>query len=396
MTTPIADAVPVELRETLIALRHDLHQHPELSFQEERTATQLTRHLEAIAPGAVERVAGTGLLARIRGTARGAPTVAIRGDIDALPIQEDTGIEFQSIHPGVMHACGHDVHAAWAVGAAYLLAASPAVGDVMILLQPGEETGRGAPAVLDTGALNQVQAIFGAHVDMRFELGQVVAEPGPIAGSTDEFFVEIAGRGAHAARPHEARDPIIAAAALVTALQRIVARRLAPGEPGVVTVGTLHAGTAENIIPEFAKLSGTLRAVRPETRELLKEELKITVGAVATAHGVGADLTIRPGTPPIVNRPDAIHWAQAAVRSLAGDDALVSLPSPNLAGEDFAFYLERIRGCFLRIGARAPGDEPQVSHSPRFLPHDDTVLVGSAILAETARRASADLAAAGR
>jgi hippurate hydrolase len=380
--------VPAALAERLVALRHDLHRHPELAFKEERTASRLA---EALAPATEppSRVAGTGLVARVRGLDPGAPVVAIRGDIDALPITEETGAPFASQVPGVMHACGHDVHASWAVGAAHLLAARPARGDVIIVLQPAEEVGRGALAILESGALDGVHAMLGGHVDLRFELGQVVAEPGPLAASADSFAVELNGRGGHAARPHEARDPIVAAAALVTALQTIVARRLPPGEPAVVTVARLEAGTADNVIPERARIAGTLRAVRPDTRAALEEELRRTAGGVAAAHGVEAQVMVTRGTPPLVNPEPAIAWARSAVAHVLGEAALVRLPAPNLGGEDFACYLERMPGCFLRIGGRAPGAPVTHAHTPRFLPDDRTVLLGAAVLAETARRASA-------
>ncbi len=384
--------VPDAIARDLIALRHDLHKHPELAFEEKRTAERLTEHLECVVPGAVQRVAGTGVVARVPGRDRSAPVVAVRGDIDALPITEETGAAFQSVHDGVMHACGHDVHSAWAVGAAHLLSAAPAHGDVLIVLQPAEETGRGAMALLETGALDDVRAIFGAHVDLRFELGQVVAEEGPLAASTDEFSIEITGSGGHAARPHEARDPIVAAAAVVGALQRVVSRHLAPGDPAVVTVATMRAGTATNVIPDRATLSGTLRAISAETRHVLHEELRRTASATAEAYGTRAQVTVEAGTPPIVNATRPIAWARTAVESLLGADALVRLPVPNLGGEDFAFYLERLEGCFLRVGGRADNADPVPAHTSRFLPDDRAVCVGAAVLAETARVASQALA----
>lgn len=377
-----------EQRAALLALRQELHRHPELAFQEQRTAARLEQALRAVTPD-VRRVAGTGVVARVPGRDAHAPAVALRGDIDALPIAEATGAPFASETPGVMHACGHDVHAAWAVGAAHLLAAAPAAGDVLIVLQPAEEIGRGALAVLESGALDGVRAIVGGHVDMRFAVGRVVADAGPIAASTDQFAIEIVGHGAHAARPHEARDPIVAAAALVTALQTIVARRLPPGEPAVVTVGMISAGTAGNVIPERARLGGTLRAIRPETRAALQGELRAIAAAIAQAHGVEAEVSVETGTPPLVNAPGPIAWARAAVTQLLGPDALTSLPSPNLGGEDFAFYIERLPGCFIRIGARAPGQEAIPAHTSRFLPDDGAIFVGAAVLGETARRASA-------
>jgi len=387
MTPPPTSLVPPRLLDALTALRRDLHRHPELSFQEQRTAQRLMEALAAVPGAAVERVAETGVVARLPGTAPDGPTVVVRGDIDALPIQEETGVPWASDSPGVMHACGHDVHAAWTVGAAHLLAAEPAAGEVVVLLQPAEETARGALAVLQSGVLANAAAIVGAHVDVRFPVGTVVADPGPIAGSTDEFEIAVVGRGGHAARPHEAHDPIVAAAAIVVALQAIVARRLPPGEPGVVTVGMIQGGTASNVIPERVRLAGTLRAVRTETRAVLQRELTQTAEAVAAAHNVDAHVTVTPGTPPIVNAVEPIRWAREAVTTLLGAEALVSLPRVNLGGEDFAFYLERMPGCFLRIGAG--GDvEPVAAHTSRFLPDDGAIAVGAAVLAETVRIAA--------
>lgn len=380
-----------ELRTRILALRHDLHRHPELAFEEHRTAQRLEAELAFLNPAELHRVAGTGLVARIRGRDPAAPVVAVRGDIDALPIQEETGLPFASEVPNVMHACGHDVHAAWTVGAAHLLTREPPAGDVLVLLQPAEETGRGAAAVLETGILDGISAIFGGHVDRRFPVGEVVAQAGPLAAASDEFHVELVGRGAHGARPHEAADPIVGAAALVTALQTIVSRRLDPALPAVVTVGTIQGGSAANVIPERVTLSGTLRATDPETRQLLHSEVRQISEAVATVHRLEARVRLELGPPPIVNPEEAAGWARQAVEGLLGPQALVPLPTLNLAGEDFAWYLERVPGCFLRIGAREPGGETIAAHTPRFYAADESTLVGAAVLAETARVTSSAL-----
>ncbi|HEX7938268.1 MAG TPA: amidohydrolase, partial [Gemmatimonadaceae bacterium] len=218
--------VPDAVRARLVELRRSIHGEPELAFKEERTAAKLEQALRDLGITDIRRVAGTAVIARIRGTDNKAPVVALRGDMDALPIHEDTGLPFASKAPGVMHACGHDVHATWAVGAAALLASNPAKGDTLIILQPAEEIGAGAAAVIKAGVLAEAAAIFGAHVDRRFEVGQVVSDPGPLAASADTFEIEVRGQGAHAARPHEAHDPIVATAAIITALQTIVARKL--------------------------------------------------------------------------------------------------------------------------------------------------------------------------
>ena len=376
------------LRAELLTLRRSIHEEPELAFREERTAAKLEAALARVGVTELRRVAGTGVIARVRGRSRSARPIALRGDIDALPINEETGLSFASKHKGVMHACGHDVHATWAVGAAALLQQQPAAGDVLIVLQPAEEIGEGAAAVLESGALDDAAAIFGGHVDRRFEVGQVVADTGPLAASADTFEITLVGQGAHAARPHESRDPLVAAAALVTAIQTIVARRLNPATPGVVTVGQIAAGNAPNVIPDRATLSGTIRAVEPGSRKLMIDELRRLATSIAEAHGVSASVSLPEGTPPLVNPEQATMWSREAVTRVLGADALVPLGFLNLAGEDFAYYLERIPGCFLRIGAREPGGATIPAHSPRFYPAEDAIFVGSAVLAECARVAS--------
>lgn len=384
----VLERVPGELRDRLVALRHDLHRRPELAFEERETQARLRRELEGLEPAELREVAGTGLVARIAGRDRDRAPVVVRGDMDALPIQEETGAPFASRVPGRMHACGHDVHSAWAVGAAALLAAEPAPGDVLVVLQPAEEVARGAAGVLASGALDGAAAIFGGHVDLRFELGTVVAEAGSLAASADSFSITLVGRGAHGARPHEGRDPVVAGAAVVSALQTVVSRRLAPGTPAVVTVGTFFAGTATNVIPERAELTGTLRALDPAVRETLHRELAEVARSVARAHGVEARTAIEEGPPPLVNRKGPVEHARRAARRVLGPEALRTLPELNLAGEDFAVYLERMPGCFLRIGARRAEDPVVSAHAPRFLPADEAVVVGSALLAECARQAS--------
>jgi hippurate hydrolase len=380
------------VRDRLAALRRDLHQHPELSLHEERTASRLHDELERLGPHELARCAGTGVVARIRGRDRGAPVVAIRGDIDALPIEERTGLSFASTNPGVMHACGHDVHATWAVGAAALLRREPAAGDVVVVLQPAEEIGEGAKAVLSSGVLDGVHAIFGAHVDRRFAVGEVVAQEGAVAAAADDFLIVVRGAGGHAARPHLCRDPLVAAAEIVGALQTLVSRRIDPGSAAVVTVGTFEAGRAANVIPEIATLGGTLRSTDPTVRGRLAEELRRVVHGVADAHQVTAEVEVRLGSPPLLNSPRAARWAAAAAASVLGSDAVVPLGQVNMGGEDFACYLEHIEGCFLRVGAREAGGEIIGAHQPTFYAAEDAVFVGAAVLAAAARRASAELA----
>lgn len=380
-----------ELTKKLIQLRRNLHQNPELSFKEERTAQVLFDQLSELNPKEIKRVACTGLVARIGGKNPNAPVVAIRGDIDALPIHEETGLDYTSKNAGVMHACGHDVHATWAIGTAHLLSQNPAAGDVLVVLQPAEEIGQGARAILASGALDNVQAMFGGHVDRRFKVGQVVAQTGALAASSDKFQICLTGKGAHGARPHESRDPIVGAAALIMQLQTIISRRLNPADAGVVTVGTVNAGTAFNIIPETASLTGTIRATTKSNRDLLKSEVERLSLAIAQTHQLKVNFEMGLGTPPIENPPDATKQAQQAVKSLLGEEALQPLGFLNMGGEDFACYLEKMPGCFLRIGAREEGSEIIPAHSPYFYADEGCIFVGAAVLAETARIASESL-----
>jgi len=382
--------VPVDVQGRLVALREEIHRHPELAFEERETSQRLYEALGQLRPAALERIADTGVVARFRGRDRSAPVVAVRGDIDALPITEATGLPFASQRPGVMHACGHDVHAAWTVGVAHLLAREPAAGDVVVVLQPAEETGKGAAAVLASGALAGVAAIFGGHVDRRFAVGQVVAQPGPLAASADTFSVTLRGAGAHAARPHEGADPVVGAGALIGALQTVVARRVNPSVPAVLTVGSVHAGTAPNIIPDCATLSGTMRAVDSDTRALLQHEMRRVVEGVAAAHGLTAEVALEIGPPPLINASQPAGWARRAVEKVLGGEAIVPLGPLNLAAEDFASYLEQMPGCFLRIGAREKGGATIPAHSPRFYAAPESIFVGAAVLAEAARIASAE------
>ena len=383
---------PNDIRQKLIELRRDLHQHPELSFKEEQTYLRLFNELKSLNVDSIERVAGTGVFAQIKGQNRNAPVVALRGDIDALPIQEETGLKYSSANPGVMHACGHDIHASWIVAAAYSLMQKPAAGDVVLILQPAEEVGKGALAMIKAGVLKGVKAIFGAHVDRRFLVGQVVAQEGPLAASSDEFYIELIGRGAHAARPHEALDPIVGAGALVGALQTIVSRRKNPAFPAVVTVGTINAGTAPNVIPDKAKLSGTIRAVDSATRQFLIEEVRRIAKSQAASYGLTGRVRIEEGTPPIVNPERTTAWARQAAASVLGEAGLTKMETLNLAAEDFAFYMEKIPGCFLRIGAREKGGEVIPAHSGKFYVAEESIFIGGAVLAEAARIASASLA----
>ncbi|MCE9601762.1 MAG: amidohydrolase [Gemmatimonadetes bacterium] len=388
VSAAIALFTPSE-RERILALRRGLHAHPELSWQERGTQTRLVAALAHEGVTDVRVIADTGLVATIPGTRPGAPVIALRGDIDALPITEETGLPFASNTPGVMHACGHDMHATWAVAAGILLRKHPAEGEVRLILQPAEEVGEGATKVLESGALGGVRAIFGAHVDWRFTVGEVVATAGPLAASTDTFEITFHGRGGHGARPHDTIDPVVGLGAFIMEVQTLVSRRLDPGLPGVVTVGVVQAGIASNVIPERARCAGTIRATTPEARTLLCDGVRTLADGVAATHGLRAEVTLSEGTPPLVNTVQASAWAQTAARTVLGGEALKMLATANMGGEDFAFYTERMEGCFMRVGTWSEGRDRSGVHTPRFDPDEDALFVAAAVLAECARVASA-------
>jgi amidohydrolase len=377
-----------EHAELLLTIRRDLHRHPELSGQEHRTADTLAAELAKLPAVEVNRVAGTGIVARIPGADSANPTVAVRGDIDALPIDEETGLSWASENPGVMHACGHDVHATWALAAAGLLTAAPAAGDVLVVFQPAEEIGVGAKAILESGALDDIKAMFGGHVDRRFAVGEVVVQAGPLAAASDLFEIELVGCAAHGGRPHEGVDPIVATGALISALQSIVARRINPAWPAVVSIGKVHAGNALNIIPERSLVAGTIRTADQTVRDQVHTEMKRVAEGIAAAHGVEATVQITPGAPPVVNTEKGAAWARLGSAAVLDDENIVPLGYANMASEDFGWYLQRTDGCFMRIGAREDGGEFIPGHAPNFLAADGCIFIGAAVLAESARAAS--------
>ncbi|NBV42214.1 amidohydrolase [bacterium] len=371
----------------VIALRETIHRFPELAFEEFRTAEAVERTLNQYNVE-YRRVAGTGIVARVPGRRSGGP-VAIRGDMDALPINQIAAYDgLKSEVPGKMHACGHDVHTAWALGAVLDLIQNPADVDVLAVFQPAEEVMKGARALLETGVLDPVKAIFGAHVDRNFELGQVVVQEGAVAAASDRFAIRVEGRFAHGARPHQGDDSIVAAAALVTAIQTIASRKIDPSEPVVVTVGTISGGSAANVIAGEATLTGTVRSTTVETQNRVIEALQTMCDGIGSAYGVKIDLVYTLGVPPVRNLSPCVDWVRDAVARRFGANAVKRLQSVNMASEDFAVYLERIPGAFVRVGVREKGGLAIPAHSPDFYVGNEAVPMGIAVLADAAREAS--------
>lgn len=388
--TPPRVVVDARLFDRMVTLRRDLHQHPELSFDEHHTMRRIARELDDLGVPHVTGVAGTGIVADLPGLAPG-PRVALRADTDALPIQEHTGLPFASRVPGVMHACGHDGHSSSLVGAAALLMADPPPHPVRLLWQPGEEQGNGALRMIEAGVLEDVAMIFGGHLDRGYPPGTVVVTEGAVNASTDTFVVEVLGRQGHGARPHETIDAIVVASLVVTALQTVVSRHVDPAQAAVVTVGRFDAGSAPNVIAGKATLEGTIRSQHADVRRRLKESVEQVARSVGSLHGAAVAFTMLDGTPPLVNPPEATALAREAAQQVAQTERM---RSPNMGGEDFAWYLTQIPGCYVRFGGRTPGDNAP-AHSGRFDFHEQALATAAAWYDRVARLAATKLAAAG-
>jgi hippurate hydrolase len=370
----------------MVAMRRDLHRHPELSWQEHRTAERICRALDRLGI-AWRRVLGTGVVADLPGPAD-LPAVALRGDIDALPIQEETGLSFASENDGVMHACGHDGHTSMLLAAGELLLRDeqrPA--PVRLIFEPAEEQGDGAQAMIEEGVLEGVAVVFGGHLDRHFPTGTLVITEGPVSAATDYFSIRIAGQGGHAARPHEAVDAVVVGSLVVTALQTIVSREIDPTHPSIVTVGRFEAGTAANVIAGQAELEGTVRSQDSEVRAHLKRSLRRIVESIGQLHQAELEVEIRDGTPAVFNHPTATAVARRAAAEIVGADRLTRLERANMGGEDFAYFAQRIPGCYVRFGARLAGSEGFPAHSSRFDFDEAALPTGAAWLAAVARHA---------
>ncbi|MBT3219312.1 MAG: amidohydrolase [Proteobacteria bacterium] len=346
----------------MVAIRRDLHQHPELARQEVRTARQICAHLAELGIKH-HMVAKTGVVADLPGPAK--PHIALRADMDALPIGEETELSYRSQIQGLMHACGHDGHVAMLLGAAELLIDDTLPAPVRLIFQPAEEIALGAQAVIADGVMEDVGMIFSGHLDNRYLPGQIAISHGVVNASADHFFIEIKGKSAHAARPHLGVDALVAGCALAGALQTIVSREINPAIPAVVTVGTFRAGTAPNLIASSAELEGTLRSNDAEIRLQLQRSLRRIARAVADVHGVKLTVNIDQGVPCVINDPEITVLARTAAMTLLGANNVLEMHSPNMGAEDFSYYLQHAPGCYVRFGAKPP-DTRHPAHSSQF------------------------------
>jgi hippurate hydrolase len=366
--------------EMIVALRRDIHREPELGFDTVKTAEKVLAALEGLPLDVETGVAENGIVATLEGEG---PTVALRADMDALPILEDTGLPFASETEGKMHACGHDGHTSMLVGAAHALSGmrDRLGGTVKFIFQPAEEGGGGGKVMVDEGVADGVSSIFALHLWPGLPFGKVATKVGPIMAAADAFEMEIKATGGHGAMPHLTSDAIAIAAQVVTALQTIVSREVDPVEPAVLTVGEIGAGTAFNIIPHRARLGGTVRTLNADLRQKMPARIEELARGIAKGMRGDVDLDYTFSYPVTVNDEDAAHLALGVAEDLFGDGSVLELPDPSMGGEDFAFFLEKVPGAFIWLGV---GEDVSGLHTPRFA-FDEAILArGAALLAALA------------
>lgn len=361
-----------------------LHQHPELGRREVDTQKLILERLDALGIESAA-IAGTGVVGILRGVLPGR-TAALRADVDALPIREETGLSYASRVPGVMHACGHDFHAAALLGAAALLASrrERLPGTVKFFFQPDEEGEGGAERMVAAGCMEEpkVDAVFACHVDSTIPTGTVSLRPGPVCAASDQFAITLRGRGTHGAKPHLGSDVILAASQVVTALQSIPSRRTAPTEPVVVTVGTLHAGSAGNILPEEVRLTGILRTVGGESRERVRRDFRAIVGGTAAAMGAEAEMELTPSYPACRNDGAMTELCRRAAEKVVGEGNVRDADF-SLGADDFGYFLDAAPGCYWNVGVR--NEERGFTcpnHSPRFAADPGALPVAAAVHAQ--------------
>ena len=378
--------VGTELEAEAVAWRRRLHAYPELSYEEVETSRFVYETLASFGALELDRPTATSVVARLRGDRPG-KTLALRADMDALPIQEESGVDFASTRPGVMHACAHDGHTAMLLATAKLLAArrEELSGEVRFVFQHAEEKPPGgASELVAAGVMEGVDLIVGCHLVSRLEAGKVMIAVGPWMAAADMFEIVITGVGGHAGQPHLSVDPIVAAAAVVTGFQQIVSRLTSPLDTAVVSVTRIAGGTANNIIPETVELGGTVRTFRPKTRARTREAMERVLQGVSEAHGVKHRFDWIEGYAPVSNDSEVAALVERAARAELGDDAIAEARSI-MAGEDFSAYLQVVPGAFFNVGA---GNEAigagWPNHHPRFAIDESALRNGIAVLARTA------------
>jgi amidohydrolase len=372
----------------LVEFRRDLHAHPEIGYAEHRTTRRIAGRLQdaGLRPAILPK--GTGLLCDIGGSGDDAPAVALRADIDALPIVDEKNVPYRSLNVGACHACGHDVHTSILLGTGLFLARAAAAGalpgKVRLIFQPAEEVPGGALDVLAAGGISSVDRIFALHCDPRLEVGKVGTRIGPITAACDKVKVQLSGPGGHTARPHLTADLVFALGKVITELPAALSRRIDPRSALSLVWGRVSSGSASNAIPDAGVVEGTLRCLDDTAWHAAPDLLKDLVESVATSYGVAADLTYERSVPPAVNEAVSTQMVAAAVDRVLGPEAITPAPQ-SLGGEDFAWYLESIPGSLLRLGTREPGSVEEFDiHQPMFDVDEQCIAVGVKVMAATA------------
>lgn len=375
------------LENKLIKLRRNIHQYPELGWEERHTAETVENFLSKLNI-THRRVAETGVIADIPGESS-SPIIMLRADLDALPIHEKTNLPFKSKIPGKMHACGHDGHTTILLGAAALLAEKPTLPcPVRLVFQPAEELGQGAIKMIKAGALDQVAMAFGGHLDPHYTTGSIVATEGPVNASSDRFSIHIdTGHGGHAARPHEATDAVVVGSLLVMTIQTIISREVNPSHPSVITVGKFQAGDAHNIIASDCMLEGTIRCHEPEVRDYLKSAIKRIASSIGQLHGARVTTKITEGTPALINNNEAVEISREAAHKIIGDANVWAMNYASMGAEDFAYYAQKVPSSYIRIGANSDKKTSHPLHSTEFDFDEHALAIGAEYLCEVALQA---------
>lgn len=384
------------LAEKLTGLRRKFHANPELPWQEKETSRFVEEYLRDLGLENIRRGFGgteSGVTADLRGSRPG-KFIALRGDIDALPLEEESEVPYRSARPGVMHACGHDAHTAMLLGTAEILSSMKdgLAGGVRFIFQPAEEAGynSGAPKMIAEGVLDGVDAIGGLHIWAELPAGKIGWRTGAFMASADIWDIKIKGRGGHGAMPHKAVDPTVAAAAVISILQTVVSREIDPQETVVLSVGVVEAGTAVNIIPETARVAGNIRTTNPAVRAGMKDIVRRVADGVCAAMRCEAELTYTPIYPVTVNEPRATEFMKAAAADLSGAGSLTEVPVA-MGSEDFSYYGERVPSAYVFLGM-ADKDRGGFNqhHNPKFNVNDDVLASGTALLSLFAARMASD------
>jgi amidohydrolase len=370
----------------LIEIRRHLHAHPELSGQENQTSAYIAGVLSSCGLNVQEAVGKTGVVGELVGNGRDRRTLAIRTDMDALPIQEQLNLDFASANPGIMHACGHDVHATLGMGTAMVLSQlSPSLpGNVRFLFQPAEEIALGAKWMVEDGVMNGVDAVYGVHVFPSIPARQIGIRYGALTSAADNLEIVIQGESGHGARPHQAIDAIWIAAQVITTLQQAISRTQNPLHPIVLSLGQIEGGRAHNVIADHVTMKGTVRSLHPESYDNLPGWIENIVQGVCQIYGAKCQVDYRRGVPSVHNDDNLTQIIEAATREAWGDESVQILPEPSLGAEDFSVYLDNVPGCMFRLGVGHNHKTNYPLHHPKFEIDEDAILTGVVTMAYAA------------